>query len=459
MQDSKINFMHLCQVYGQVKRLIPDMKVWVNSTTFKEKYIATNYPYPPLLNPDQIPYQSISADLAWELNLPLPNNYGFTFLTSHAVGRSATSTCLAKCGVPTYLDFIFFDSNKYRYIGYYNILKHSEIPSQYNMVAISEVQQQQEKFFYLLRQKPFLILCRDPISCLKTLLNYPIISSHSKKDYTLQDRDFLVQVQKHTFNELGVSNIIPDILDAFNNKSSYCRLIEKAIVIQTDDVAPQNAFTTFKKLSNIFGFEQPKEEDRIMFETTFVQGIFECLFPIILKINKSDFSDDTTLEVEHFYIYICSNVVWFLMNMEKHLGELECITSFLDLRQQAINDLTIKMDRKYFCFLQKDLQLIKKIKHYLEQLLFALYEQNELYKKGANITQEDILTFFRYSTNCRKKFKTHLDERVAYFKEYHPGIVASWKYYLEFEKMCAELDSTESITNNLNSTNKKEEPD
>ncbi|EAH9451401.1 TPA: DUF2972 domain-containing protein, partial [Campylobacter jejuni] len=43
------------------------------------------------------------------------------------------------------------------------------------------------------------------------------------------------------------------------------------------------------------------------------------------------------------------------------------------------------------------------------------------------------------------KLKNILDEDYDHIKQYRPDIVASWKYYQEFEKMCQELDSDISI--------------
>ncbi|MBK1973981.1 DUF2972 domain-containing protein, partial [Campylobacter sp. TTU-622] len=39
-----------------------------------------------------------------------------------------------------------------------------------------------------------------------------------------------------------------------------------------------------------------------------------------------------------------------------------------------------------------------------------------------------------------KKYKIKLDDELSHIKQHHPNIVASWKYYQEFEKMCKELD-------------------
>ncbi|EPO3698890.1 hypothetical protein ACT922_001684, partial [Campylobacter upsaliensis] len=56
-----------------------EISSWLNSKEFKEKYEDINHPYPPLLNPDKLNdenyilnYEKIPANLAWEMNLPLP---------------------------------------------------------------------------------------------------------------------------------------------------------------------------------------------------------------------------------------------------------------------------------------------------------------------------------------------------------------------------------------------------
>ncbi|EAL7903510.1 DUF2972 domain-containing protein, partial [Campylobacter jejuni] len=36
--------------------------------------------------------------------------------------------------------------------------------------------------------------------------------------------------------------------------------------------------------------------------------------------------------------------------------------------------------------------------------------------------------------------KNILDKELVHIKQHRPDIVASWKYYQEFEKMCKELD-------------------
>ncbi|EAH9712673.1 DUF2972 domain-containing protein, partial [Campylobacter jejuni] len=40
----------------------------------------------------------------------------------------------------------------------------------------------------------------------------------------------------------------------------------------------------------------------------------------------------------------------------------------------------------------------------------------------------------------RNKVFNMLHKELKFIKQYRPDIVASWKYYQEFEQMCKELD-------------------
>ena len=60
-----------------------NIKLWLTSQSFLEKY--ANHPYPPLLNPKKLDYTKIPAEVAWDLNLPLPPYYQFVFFGSHAL--------------------------------------------------------------------------------------------------------------------------------------------------------------------------------------------------------------------------------------------------------------------------------------------------------------------------------------------------------------------------------------
>ncbi|MBF7067367.1 DUF2972 domain-containing protein [Campylobacter volucris] len=46
---------------------------------------------------------------------------------------------------------------------------------------------------------------------------------------------------------------------------------------------------------------------------------------------------------------------------------------------------------------------------------------------------------------CLEKIKRLIDENISPIKKHRADIVASWKYYQEFEKMCEELDGKNKI--------------
>ncbi|MEG25545.1 DUF2972 domain-containing protein, partial [Campylobacter jejuni] len=66
----------------------------------------------------------------------------------------------------------------------------------------------------------------------------------------------------------------------------------------------------------------------------------------------------------------------------------------------------------------------------------------EFYKEERKkiINECEILNFMRINPDILMKYKNKLDKELVHIKQHRPDIVASWKYYQEFEKMCKELD-------------------
>lgn len=74
-QKHKLRYKYLQQTKYR-KNLYLQGKEWIESNEFKEKYLDTNHSYPPLVNPDNINYELITADLIQYLNLiPHIRNY------------------------------------------------------------------------------------------------------------------------------------------------------------------------------------------------------------------------------------------------------------------------------------------------------------------------------------------------------------------------------------------------
>ncbi|EAK4521443.1 invasion protein, partial [Campylobacter coli] len=111
---------------------------WLNSKEFQENY--TNHPYPPLLNPNYIDTDASRhcAELAWDLNLPLPKHYKFIYISPHGVGAAAFLRYLNEaCNVFCLASWMLPYDAKERYCINYMCLNDKNISDQ--AINISEL--------------------------------------------------------------------------------------------------------------------------------------------------------------------------------------------------------------------------------------------------------------------------------------------------------------------------------
>ncbi|ECP9572172.1 DUF2972 domain-containing protein, partial [Campylobacter jejuni] len=74
-----------------------------------------------------------------------------------------------------------------------------------------------------------------------------------------------------------------------------------------------------------------------------------------------------------------------------------------------------------------------------------ILEKRIKYIQKNKITTEQVLDYLKKNSELKKILKKILDEELIHIKQHRPDIVASWKYYQEFEKMCEELDGEDEI--------------
>ena len=98
-----------------------EISSWLNSKEFKETYADINHPYPPLLNPAKLndenyplSYEKIPANLAWEMNLPLPRRYKVVFFMFGASAQSVWHFFTKSFGLILFLSLIGGDSFIFR---------------------------------------------------------------------------------------------------------------------------------------------------------------------------------------------------------------------------------------------------------------------------------------------------------------------------------------------------------
>lgn len=164
------NLQRAIKEYKFTKNAILQSEIWLNSKEFKEKYLDTKHPYPPLLNPNDIDYEIIPAELAWEFNLPFPDNYEFLYISSGASGSAATFKFFPYCGV-NINDAV--TCKGYYTFNYNTFLANKDNKNCFFMYCYYVMATPDSlKLRTLLRNKPLLFIIRDPIERLQHAINH-----------------------------------------------------------------------------------------------------------------------------------------------------------------------------------------------------------------------------------------------------------------------------------------------
>ncbi|WP_432264825.1 DUF2972 domain-containing protein [Campylobacter felis] len=198
-----------------------------------------------------------------------------------------------------------------------------------------------------------------------------------------------------------------------------------------EEFEPKNVFLTWNKLAKLFHFSIP---DRLLLETRreivrFGLSVLPtCLYALEEDVAKNE-EDTSSLDKEGGYeIYISADVI------QKFREDIIIID------ETNINDSRIIAYIKDDC---KDIlrneKLLQESKKFLEGYFQALRENVDKTKENL-ITEKKVLEYLKKDTHTRNKIKKLLNEELNYLKTHRPDIVASWKYYKEFEKMCEELE-------------------
>ncbi|EAJ0057991.1 DUF2972 domain-containing protein [Campylobacter jejuni] len=61
--------------------------------------------------------------------------------------------------------------------------------------------------------------------------------------------------------------------------------------------------------------------------------------------------------------------------------------------------------------------------------------------ESRKVTEIDTLEWIKQDQDLILSLKEMFERELICIQQHRPDIVASWKYYQEFEKMCKELDS------------------
>ncbi|MCW0205220.1 DUF2972 domain-containing protein, partial [Campylobacter lari] len=396
---------------------------------------------------EKINYKNIPAELAWEMNLPLPDNYKFVFLGIFGAGSDAMDKFLRHCGVKMNLRV---NNNYKRYLNAYEHMLCNK--NNYNAIVLSghKVLEDSTKLFFLIQKKvPYLCIVRDPISLLKPLVNHhqggnKRIIRHISMDFdyktylenvilyhnTIRNNDGL----KHSFDCIPSLNNIYRYLDGNMNILNWRvkhlqHSINKIYYFDMDKIRKEHAFETFLELSQIFGFKKPT--NRNFFEAKVCRNDILVLLPLNLDIKLDAYginANKDTLEIT-----ISTRQISFLS--EHYLD----ITHLLIGDQCYFDNIVCFCQKKDFAFLKTNQKLFFDVQKFIKNLLIMMSEQ-EIKEQKKMFDEDDILDYLRANSDARNALRNIFNSDYKDLKELEPDIVASWKYYQEFEKMCKELD-------------------
>ena len=453
------NIFHNFNYFIQKFNLIEE---WLLSNDFNEKYKKENHPYPSLLDPkklndekEKINYKNIPAELAWEINLPLPDNYEFVYPLFGLSGGGALSSFFQKCGLNMHYDFHRSFLKSY-YLNY-NLFKerHRNNILYYTEWGLNTLYR--EKFLSLFLKKVIILfLVRDPISRLKTAVNHH--TNNPDKDVRLfnlsSDFNKILNCKKYGTSIVGKFANAPmieylnfwfftDRWFLYNSLLSSIRNFE-VFYIDMEEIKPAKAFDTMCDLANKFGFKKPT--DKKFFEGV-MNGDFLGILPFTLYIHSKDIDNVYSLmksyenlsslkDNDGIHLQITStNLVEFYKQSKEYINFTK---EFFD-KPLKYENLGIFLKPQEFGRLKQDSKLFDVTKRYLNNFIEALEERIDL-EKAKLFKEKDVLNYLKENKELRVKLKNILDKELVHIKQHRPDIVASWKYYQEFEKMCKELD-------------------
>ncbi len=409
-----------------------------------------------MLDPNKIDYESISAEFAWNMNLPLPRNYKLIHIGSHGVGvmsflRQLYYCCNIFCRCSWAKSKINNPKNKYC-TDFKDLLLNDKNTL---IISFSEVfcDYEFKKYFSLVFYANIKILyqVRDPISVLKhTYARHYHWDIHKKLshefDLTFNWRCFIEPFEKFTqripknisIKELYISSFLFDFFKEKINSNEIHYL-------DMNEIMPQKAFDTLQTLAQIFDFEKPNDKNKDIVEVKEFRGFLRYILPLTFYADPKDLKNTFSLDNTNHIKNLKPNQNAFkiiLTRPDKNTDE--CLITDEFVKNDLSKDIGIYMKKDELDALKKEHLLYRAVKDYLNEFLTNLENANKLYEQNTLSNEKDMLEYLRKNHKESLKIKSILDKELSHIKTHRPDIVASWKYYAEFEKMCKKLEDKEN---------------
>lgn len=289
-------------------------------------------------------------------------------------------------------------------------------------------------------EKDVIILTRDPISRCKSVCNHGDYK-HNSYDYPFKvyscDINPIEALDRFRFaNENGeytAKQAKPQALNylIYHNLNlkyySFTKNLKNPLYyIDTKDISGNNTLITMKNVASRYCIYLDEEnlQKHLQNETLSLQANLYYFLPFVVSFEK--------------YLIL-------IEYKERSTLNYIDIKNLLTLNPNSLLDsLKISVKATQFPTFSNDKEAIANLGQYMNNFLISLEIKIKEREKGL-IKEEDILEYLRYNEKLRHELKNILDFELIHIKQHRPDIVASWKYYQEFEKICKELDGEEKI--------------
>ncbi|WP_336524679.1 DUF2972 domain-containing protein, partial [Helicobacter japonicus] len=104
---------------------------------------------------------------------------------------------------------------------------------------------------------------------------------------------------------------------------------------------------------------------------------------------------------------------------------------------QMLEQISIGLTMEHYTILSQNKLLLKETLEYLNKFVLALWEKKEWIRQ-MQWNEAKVLEYLRDDKSLRNEIYEKLKKELVHIKANRPDIVESWKYYQEFERMCEE---------------------
>ncbi|EAJ8917320.1 DUF2972 domain-containing protein, partial [Campylobacter jejuni] len=307
-----------------------------------------------------------------------------------------------------------------------------------------------KKFYFLLPKIPGVHITRDPISILKSCLNllrpyhkavrYFDVNANFKyicsKLVTMGDWNFTVDLN-------SIEYFLNHRLTLFHDSQLKKALVntQKHFIVNMDDIVGPKTFITIEKMCNFLSINIPNMIDKTKFEKKAVNDNVSLL-PLTLNIYKN--IDLFVIDESWISIVDSGVILWnnWLTPWEK-APEGHCINVthyfFSECEKKILKGIAFYIKKDFYDIFVNELKFKKEIKSRVIALVDSINQQKQILE-NKKIKEINIINFMKGDKKIRLKCKKVFDEHLLFIKQHRPDIVASWKYYQEFERICQELD-------------------